>query len=1527
MSAKADIVVQKIRVYFAVILSKFDSLQRALHIEVVMKKIRRVLLAAVFAIILALGAVCFTACGDKNDDKSSAPLYKFTLKLNAEQVWEEFIGKEGASITLTKDSPVRANANFKGWSLSIDGDVVSLPTVMPKGGATYYAVFTRYYNLSLRPNGGTLTDNTNIRADVGQSLYSIVKDIVPTAPGNSTFDGWYYGNNKIDENSTIVMPANAVSLDAKYTVDYTINIFKQNDYSSDDYTKVIDDTVVGNGFVGSSPRASEYPSYAGYEYNDEKSGSTYDFVLSATSGNVFNAYYDIQSYKLVFNVNTPTGATASGSMGALDWGYNVENTIPDCDYVVAGYRFSHWSTTADGSDRIDVGDTYSISNSTTLYAVWTRGYADITGRSYDYIFLIEDDDGNTVAYLERPYLDELEGTYDNATHTVSFSENGRVILCGKLDSDSYIYTYIKTDEYVLHALADMSDARINGYIDDTVKLALSADGTAVYTEDGTAINGTYVMDADEQSMKFSAIDVDKMFFFRLSQFTTDTGNEDVFEIRSDAEVGEWCRLTDDYAFGSDYADESFVLELNGYGEAVMHAKGGINKVSYNYSGYYRYAASVTSEKLEIYTVFITSYDSAITRMVLVDRTETADQDAQYKKFYKEFTFSTIAYAKPADGGELDDETAVTLDGYGLYADSAKFADDTTSMYTLNWINRTLTLGDTTYFVDIHTVGEGDEAKAYLVYEPMQQGKDEFDKLYAISGLESKYRPGGTYAFRFYNDNVGVLYIAMPDVNSVFNTINASLQPVIEGTYTSLGHGQYLFQADISDIQIALIKYYFINLYGNSVGLDISSFGDFKFKFTGADKGEVTALGDGYAGISLVDNGATYVTDGYGKANVTNAQGIITDTRDYTVVESLGLPCLFLVWKETELDINNNPKEVSKQITYTLIDGEYREYIDEYGKHNTQYSSAIPDTTFSMAVYEGDYAVLSYYIYLSPMNIQTVMYSWGKVTWADSDKKFGSYEECGVINHSGDILTQFYGDFKFGLKEVTVIVSGKETKATRLYTYDAPTSDVIDGKYVINGEGGATLTVDISKGEAEYSVTDSDGVETTVSGEFKLREGILSIVYAVDGEDGETYVRSNAFKLIYDNGNITSFIEVGVETGTWTDMTGVNGSIVLSGVQSHNEGEYIGIWYGYDRATGEIVEIEGTYARTDNEEIVEYVFKYKTEPDETVEGDKGDRSFNFILGYDAMFMPVYRIYSIPVYVVLYSSITSAMPSYMLRGGGYSDLVLLDTYSNETVGQLLIYPNANLLLDNAGLYAFGTNEIEPRPLFFFTIMGEGENMRGIMLDGTFASENFGRFEYEGDRELTVPVRDADSGKYHDEKIVPDRIFFNGLGMAMLIDTKTERALPATYLRYNTNTYAFVSIEGENINIIALVRLYTSTSTVTDDNGEETTETRYIVRFDDAEIRRTFKGEGHTAFITDGFDSATYADELGVLHACTFKRMEDHPEVLELTYLNGLSLAYMYIEVDTEDGTFTVLDADDSRIPQDTEQDDALNEDNAQ
>ncbi|MDE7164696.1 MAG: InlB B-repeat-containing protein [Clostridiales bacterium] len=1480
------------------------------------------LLCALFAAICAIGvATVFVACSETTDNPPPTPKeYTITLMLNEEQVWDTFTGKAGDEVKFEKGLPSRNNYEMKGWSATLNGAAAQLPTVMPESDQTYYAVFVRYYNLTLRAGAGTLAGDGNIRAEEGQSLYSLVKDVAPTAPGSSKFDGWYYGNKKIDAQTSDTVTG-TLTLDARYTVDYTINIFKQNDYKSDDYTKVETDTVEKSGFIGSSPRDSEYPSYPGFEFDEQKSGATSDFVLSATEKNVFNAYYNLQAYRLVFNPNTPQGLTVSGSMGAAEWGYNVENTIPDCDFSITGYRFSHWSSTADGGDRLEVGDKYKITDSTTLYAVWTRGYADITGRSYDYIYVVENNDGSTVAYLDRYYLDELEGTYDKTTNTVSFKENGKVILRGKLDTKGYTFAYINTQAYVLHALG-LSNEDLSGTIDESVTLILSDNGSAVYSKDGVKVNGTYALDGEQQSMKFTADDGDSTFYFRLSRQLTAGGNVDVFEIRSDAEVGEWCRLTDNYGGGSDYADDCYVLELNGYGEAVMHAKSGINSSARDYDGYYRYSAGAPEGRLEIYTVFVTSYDSDISRVVLVDRTATAAEDAKYKKFYKPWEFATTAYAKPADGEELDIETAdsVVLDGYGLFDDSAKYThggETVNGKYTLNYTNRTLEFGGTKYFVDIQTVGEGDDARSYLVYEPMQN-KDEFDKLYAISGIENSYRPGATYGFRFFNDNVAVLYVAMPDINRAFNMLNVSLQPVIEGTYTSLGGGEYLFQADIPAEAVLLIQYYYINFFGNQVGLNISNFGDFKFKLNGATTGEVSALSDGYIGIEVVENGVTYVTDGYGKAKFTNAQGIVTEERDYVILNR-GLPCLVLRWTAEEIDVNGKKVEVSKQQTYTLIDGEFRECIDEYGKHNTQYSAQIPDTTFRLVVYKGDYATLAYD---NAATRQITMYSWGKVVWVDGEKRFGVYEESGIVGNTEIILRDLYGDFKFGLKEVTVKSSdGKETTATRLFTYDSPASDVIDGKFVINGKDGATLAVDLTKGEAEYAVPNADGGKTTVSGEFKLRENVLTIVYTVkgEGEDENTYIRSNAFKLIYENNVLTSFMPVGAETGTWNDATGVNGRLLLSGEASSVDGEYIGTWYGYDRDTDSISAIDGTYARTDNTEVIEYVFKYKVEPNESIEGDDGSRSFNFAVGYDASRMPIYRIYSIPVYVVLYGSLTSTMPSYMLRGGGYTDLTLVDTYNNSTVGQLLIYPGANLLIKDAVLYAFGTNEIEPRPLLFFTIIGEGENMRGIILDGTFAAENFGRFECEGDgKVLTVPVlKDAESEKYEDEKIVVDRIYFNGLGTAMLIDTKNERSLPVMYLRYNTNTYALVSVSGDSIRIIALFRLYTGTREVEGDDGETTTETQYLVRFDDAAIRQTFKGEGHTAFVTDGFASATYADERGELHVCTFARLDEHPEVVVVTYLNGLQIEYMFVEVDTDKGTFKVLPADDDRIHAESEQ----------
>lgn len=1491
-----------------------------------MKRVYRFLCMAIVAVCMLGVAAVVAACADKSTP-SQPKEYTITLKLNEEQVWDSFTGKKGVKVEFEKGDPSRPNNNFKGWSLTPNGEVVELPTVMPENGGTYYAVFSRYYNITLRAGSGTLDGETRIRAEVGQNIYSLVKDILPTAPGKSTFDGWYYGNKKIDAESTDVMPTAAITLDAKYTVPYTINIFKQKDDKSDDYDKVTDDTVEGVGFIGSSPRDSLYPVYTGYEFFEEKSGATADFVLDAAGDNVFNAYYNIQVYRLVFNPNTPKNETVNGSMGTAEWGYDIENRLPDCEYTINGYRFVYWSTKEDGSDRLDVGKEYKITDNTTLYAIWLRGCADISGRSSDFIYLIDDGKGNTVACLERRYyLDDIIGTYNPATKVAVFKdENNTEILRGKLDPDSYSFAYLSSQAYVRHNLGDSQTSFGDGTIDETETLTLTEDGAATYVKGASNVNGTYEFDSDEQSIKFIPNGNDgESFYFRLTQFRSADGElTDVFEVRSEAEVGEWCRLTDDYVLGSDYADTNFVIEFNGYGEAVMHATSRVQETTVDYGGYYRYSATSTAEKPEIYILFITSYGNESNRITLVDRTKTADADAEYKRFYKECVVATTAYAKPDGDAALDIATAdsITLDGYGLYADSAvyKVGEQTTSgSYVLNWSNRTLEFkpanngNSVTYFVDTVTVGESDEAKTYLVYESIQSDKSELNKLWAISGLENNFKPGYAYGFRFFNDNEAVLYIAMPDINQTFNVLNVSLQPVFSGRYEPTEEsGEYLFTADISAEAINLIAYYYSQIFKQAI--NISNFDDFKFKFTSSTAGEVTAIGDGINGVELVDDGATYVTDGYGKAKVTNSSGIVTATRDY-VYSAAGLPCVTLKWEEDGTDVGGKPIKVSKSKLYTLIDGEYRENLKSYGKYNTQYSNQIRDAYFVLITYADDYAVLAY-----QSNGTLIMYSWGGITWTDSGKKFGTYAEHGVVAGADRTYYDLYGDFNFGFKDQKL---SNGDIATRFFIYDTPASEVVDGKYVVNGKDGATLTVDLNKCEAEYSVPAADGGKTTIIGEFKLREDVLTIVYTQDAEDDKKTLHTVAFKLTYDvHGNVTAFDTVGIETGTWLDDTDINGSLELTG--NPVDGGYAGVWHAYDRETDGLIDINGTYARTENTEVAEYIFNYTVEVDpENAEKDDGKRSFTFVIGYDTdNFVPVYRIYTIPVRVALYASITSQQPYYLLQGGGYADLVLVDPYNRQAVGQLLMYPNANIMTGTP-LYAFGSTGRDPQPQLFFTIMGEGENMRGILLDGTFASTNFGAFECDDTRELTVPVlKDDESGEYENQTAVIDRIYFNGLGIAMLHRASDNTMLPAFYTRFNSTTYQlFQIVDGKPI-AIAMFRLYKSTTEVPpeEEGGEPTTQTRYLVRFDDDGLRKIFNGVGSSVFITDGFGMATYVDARGGLHACTVSRLADHPEVVEVMYLDGMSLVRMYIEIkvevkedNTEECTFKILDSTDSRLP---------------
>ena len=104
---------------------------------------------------------------------------------------------------------------------------MEIPTTMPDRNITYYAKFTELPKAKLSLDAGEVgtLETSEFEVTVGTNVSEFLADIVPTVSGDVTFGGWFDGDVALSDKQT--MPAEGLSLTAKYQVGFTVEVFLQ----------------------------------------------------------------------------------------------------------------------------------------------------------------------------------------------------------------------------------------------------------------------------------------------------------------------------------------------------------------------------------------------------------------------------------------------------------------------------------------------------------------------------------------------------------------------------------------------------------------------------------------------------------------------------------------------------------------------------------------------------------------------------------------------------------------------------------------------------------------------------------------------------------------------------------------------------------------------------------------------------------------------------------------------------------------------------------------------------------------------------------------------------------------------------------------------------------------------------------------------------------------------------------------------------------------------------------------------------
>lgn len=624
-----------------------------------MKKIGKILILALAA-LMVFSVSLLAACGSG---------VKLTFSMEGAPLEDIVIEAEKGETVEAPSNPVWEGHAFLGWTTE-KGGTVFFDGKAPEKDATYYAKWEQAYALTLDLDGGTYAGSVTLWLAEGDSLFSAVKDIVPAKEGFG-FGGWFKGSDLISESDK--MPASALTLTAKYTVEYTIEVYLQN-VGGTNYIRDYEKDVFGSDLVGKTLEPSA-PAIPHFNYNSTHKDTINKRELSAGE-NIFRFYYDRELCVVDYDANAPMGTVASGDMEGAEIRYEGMLKLSENGYSVMGYRFAGWSKSQDGSQLLLPGEEIEIEENMHLYAVWDRGYTDRSGGEDLIYFPRAEED---VAILWRGGH-EFRGVREGDSFSFTISSSRK--LEGKVFGTKFSYKaenvagkYVWSDHYGKET-------------DESVTLEIDAYLNAVYTKDGTRHEG---------AVEYSFLDGDYIFssgdgeFFHT--FFLENEGKKIFLVGGD-EAGVYMDFwIIDAETGSGISNGDILL-LDGYGSAAVYKASAMGYIVFE--GIYEVEGSLSVNQEVMYRIKCTIDDELGilgTPGQNVYYLYTMPLNAEYDGYV--FADTTIGeYAVEEKNGTL------VLDGFGFFGDSAVYREGETvftGTYTFESDYKTGTVVTMTYF--------------------------------------------------------------------------------------------------------------------------------------------------------------------------------------------------------------------------------------------------------------------------------------------------------------------------------------------------------------------------------------------------------------------------------------------------------------------------------------------------------------------------------------------------------------------------------------------------------------------------------------------------------------------------------------------------------------------------------------------------------------------------------------------------------------------------------------------------------------
>ncbi|MBP5193772.1 MAG: InlB B-repeat-containing protein, partial [Clostridia bacterium] len=552
-----------------------------------MKIRKKFALITVVALLAIAAATLLVGCGKK----------PVTIK------FETNGGSAVSSITVEKEgtfdlpTTTKEGYAFEGWySSSNFAGKAAAGKATAHGDATYYAKWSKLYALTLDAAGGSVTPGT-FSLKQGESVYDKIKDVAPVY-AHHEFAGWYNGGAAVA--SDLTMPAAALTLTARYAVEYKIEIYLQERLGADEYRK--SEEVIGYEKAGENFTAV----YEAEGYHEVIKANTRDggVIAEDYTANVFRLYFDLTTYEITFHSNYPA-ETGKEEETKVETYVSGKIPAPYGDYSASGYAFAGWAESASGeaaykvdcikanavnADEEATADQITVNKSCDLYAVWVKGYYNLFGGE-DIIYYPDKSSQNI--YLERGGL-YFKGTYLPKANSFFFMDKkGDVMLEGKFTDEegndvtertlagsgaAFAYVNYARDNsaYNLYTVVGGVNDRIQIIFDEyngitySVRGQVPSKGIYYVDKDGYYVVNFYSGNLDGTTMILMISDAEDVRTFRVR-------NEDevAFGVMSRGVVvrGELKHYD---------ASESYGLKMDGFGNAVFYNDGA--EVALTYSG-------------------------------------------------------------------------------------------------------------------------------------------------------------------------------------------------------------------------------------------------------------------------------------------------------------------------------------------------------------------------------------------------------------------------------------------------------------------------------------------------------------------------------------------------------------------------------------------------------------------------------------------------------------------------------------------------------------------------------------------------------------------------------------------------------------------------------------------------------------------------------------------------------------------------------------------------------------------------------